>query len=170
MQSIPQSLDHEIIMLITYTGRVLWWYQTSHHKRVTIKVELGTPKVLVEDHGSRVELVHPNDGEIYSGLSWRYYIDTAYKHVTRSQGCHVMERVKSICQVTRSNKVYLIPMNESRTSKISWDKGIRIWCLWFIRSQDLSLNMWESLRISRSRWWLLIGEMYLDHVHIICEP
>jgi hypothetical protein len=41
----------------------------SHRKRVTIKVDLGTPKVLVEDHGSRVEFVHPDDGEIYSGPS-----------------------------------------------------------------------------------------------------
>ena len=35
-------------------------------ERVIIKVALGTLKVLVEAHGSRVGFVHPNDGEIYS--------------------------------------------------------------------------------------------------------
>ena len=38
-------------------------------KGVAIKVDLGTLKVLVETHGSRVGFVHPNDGEIYSGPS-----------------------------------------------------------------------------------------------------
>jgi hypothetical protein len=34
---------------------------------VTIKVDLGTLKVLVEAHGSRVGFVHPDhDGKIYS--------------------------------------------------------------------------------------------------------
>ena len=39
----------------------------SHRERVIIKVALGTLKVLVEAHGSRVGFFHPNDGEIYSG-------------------------------------------------------------------------------------------------------
>ena len=41
----------------------------SHRDRVIRKVDLGTQKVLVEDHGSRVVFVHPDDGEIYSGPS-----------------------------------------------------------------------------------------------------
>ena len=85
-------------MSITNTGWVLWWHQTSHRNRVTIKVALGTPKVLVEAHGWRVGFVHPNDGEIYSRPSRWYHIDTACKHVTRSQGCHITERVKSTCR------------------------------------------------------------------------
>jgi hypothetical protein len=39
----------------------------SHRYRVIIKVDLGILKVLVEAHGSRVEFVRPDDGEIFSG-------------------------------------------------------------------------------------------------------
>jgi hypothetical protein len=39
----------------------------SHHNRVIIKVDLGTLKVLVEAHGSRVGFVYPDDGKIFSG-------------------------------------------------------------------------------------------------------
>jgi hypothetical protein len=39
------------------------------HHRVTTKVDLGTLKVLVEDHGLRVGFVHPDNGEIYFGPS-----------------------------------------------------------------------------------------------------
>jgi hypothetical protein len=86
---------------------------------VTIKVALGTLKVLVEDHGSRLGFSHLDDGEIYSGPSQRYHIHTACKHVTRSQGCRITKRVKNTCQVTRLNYVWLIPMIGSRKSKIS---------------------------------------------------
>jgi hypothetical protein len=41
----------------------------SHHNRVTIKVDLGTLKLLVETHGSRVGFVHPDDVNIYFGPS-----------------------------------------------------------------------------------------------------
>ena len=85
-------------MSIISTGKVLRWHQTSHRNRVTIKVALVTPKVLVEAHGSRVGFVHPNDGDIYSGPSRWYHVDTACKHVTRSQGCHITERVKITCR------------------------------------------------------------------------
>jgi hypothetical protein len=34
---------------------------------VTINVDLGTLKVLVEAYRSRVGFVHPDDGEIYLG-------------------------------------------------------------------------------------------------------
>jgi hypothetical protein len=37
--------------------------------KVAIKVDLGTMKVLVEDYGSKVGYIHPNDGEIYFGSS-----------------------------------------------------------------------------------------------------
>ena len=36
--------------------------------------------------------------------------------MTRSHGCHITERVKEYLSVTRSNKVWLIPMIGSRTS------------------------------------------------------
>src|SRR4051812_55910 len=53
------------------------------------------------------------------------------------------------------NKIKLgmeIPMIESRTSNISRDKGIELNIrIRFTRSQKSSLNMWESVRISRSR-------------------
>jgi hypothetical protein len=39
----------------------------SHRNRVIIKVDLGTLKVLVEVHGSRVGFVHLDDGKIFSG-------------------------------------------------------------------------------------------------------
>jgi hypothetical protein len=162
MQSIPNPLDHEIV-LINYTGGVLWWYQMSHHKRVTIKVELGTPKVVVEDHGSRVEFVHPDDRP----SRW-YCIETACKHMTRSKGCHITERVKSTCQVTRSNKVQLIPMIESRTSKISQDRGIRIRRLWFNRSQDSSLcgSHYGSLDLADDYWsekcFLIMSTLFVN--------
>jgi hypothetical protein len=39
-------------------------------KRVTTKVDLGTLKVLVEAHGSRVGFIHPDDRDIYVGPSW----------------------------------------------------------------------------------------------------
>jgi hypothetical protein len=34
---------------------------------VIIKVDLGTMKVLVQAHGSRVEFVRPDDRKIFSG-------------------------------------------------------------------------------------------------------
>src|SRR4051812_13584675 len=43
-----------------------------------------------------------------------------------------------------------IPMIESWTCNISRDKGIELHAYKFTRSQKSSLNMWESLRISRS--------------------
>src|SRR3954468_19725999 len=53
------------------------------------------------------------------------------------------------------NKIKLgmeIPMIESRTYNISRDKGIELNIrIRFTRSQKSSLNMWESVRISRSR-------------------
>jgi hypothetical protein len=87
-------------MPITNTGRVLWWHQTSHFNKKTIKVDLGTIKVLVEARASRVGFIHPDDREICSGPSWWYHTDTACKHVTRSRGCwcpqqHMFVRVSS---------------------------------------------------------------------------
>jgi hypothetical protein len=38
-------------------------------------------KVLVEDHGSRVGFIHPNDGERYSGPSRWYHIDIVCGYV-----------------------------------------------------------------------------------------
>jgi hypothetical protein len=50
-------------------------------------------------------------------------------------------------------------MIQSQTSNLSGDKRNWVHRLWFTRLQDSSLSKWESLRISRSRWWLLIGEV-----------
>jgi hypothetical protein len=63
-------------MSITNAERVLWWYQTSLCNRVIIKFDLGTLKVLVEAHGSRVGFVWPDEKNIYSGPSRWYCIDT----------------------------------------------------------------------------------------------
>jgi hypothetical protein len=146
-------------MSITNTGRVLWWYQTSHRNRVTIKVDLGTLKVLVEDHGSRVGFVQPGDGKIYSGPSQWYCIDTACKHVTRSHEFHITQRVKSACQEGDQTRYGWYQMIRSQKSNISWDKRNWLRCSWFTWSLDSSLSKWESLRISKSYWWLLFGEV-----------
>jgi hypothetical protein len=68
-------------MLIIDTGKVLWWYQMSLHNMV---IDLGTLKVLVETHGSRVEFVPPDDRKIYYGPYQWYCIGIACKHVIRS--------------------------------------------------------------------------------------
>jgi hypothetical protein len=39
----------------------------SLRNKIIIKVDLGTLKVLVEAHESRVEFVRPDDRKIYSG-------------------------------------------------------------------------------------------------------
>ena len=156
-------------MSITNTGRVLWFHQTSHRNRVTIKVSLGTRKVLVEAHGSRVGFVHPDDGEIYSGPSRWYHIDIACKHVTGSRECYITWTSKEYLSVTRSNEVWLIPMIGSRTSKISWDKRnwLRRW--WLTRSlvhRWMSGSHYGSPDPADDYW----SEKCLDHVHIVHEP
>jgi hypothetical protein len=145
-------------MLITNIERIIWWYQTSHRNRVTIKVDLGTLKALVEAHRSKVGFVHPDDEKIYSGPSQWYCIDTACKHVTRSPECHITERVKSACRERDWTRYGWYQMIGSWKSNISRDKRNWLRCSWFTWSLDSSLSKWESLWISRSCWWLLIGE------------
>ena len=70
---------------------------------MTIKVALGTLKVLVEDHGSIVGFVHPNDGDIYYGPSRWNDIQLACKHVTKSQGMSYHGTSKEYLSVTRLN-------------------------------------------------------------------
>jgi hypothetical protein len=146
-------------MSITNTGRVFWWFQTSHRNRVTIRVDLGTMKVLFEAHGSRVGFVHCDDRKIYFVPSQWYCIDTACKHVTRSHECYITERVKSTYQERDRTRYGWYQMIGSWTSNISQDKRNWVRYFWFIRSLDSSLSKWESLQISSSRWWLLIGEV-----------
>jgi hypothetical protein len=146
-------------MPITNAGKVLWWYQTSCHNRVIIKVDLGTLKVLVEAHGSRVRFVWPDDEKIYSRPSRWYCIDSACKYVTRSQECLITERVKNSCRKRDQTRYGWYQMIGSHTSNISRDKTNWLQRKWFTRSLDSSSSKWESLRISRSRWLLLIGEV-----------
>jgi hypothetical protein len=145
-------------MLITDTGRVLWWYQMSQHNRVIIKVDLGTLKVLVEAHGSRVGFVHPDDGKIFSGPSRWYCIDIACKHVNRSLECIITKRVKRLI----GNEIELgmvdTEWSDLRQVIISWDKRNWLCLLMVHKITRSSSSKWESLWISRSRWWLLIGE------------
>jgi hypothetical protein len=145
-------------MLITDTRRILWWYQTSHRNRVIIKVDLGTLKVLVEAHGSRVGFVHLDDGKIFSGPSRWYCIDTACKHVTRSRECIITERVKSL--VGNEIELGMVDTEWSDLGQviISWDKRNWLCSLMVHTITRSSLSKWESSWISRSRWWLLIGE------------
>ena len=146
-------------MSITNTWRVLWFHQTSHHNRVTIKVPLGTWKVLVEAHGSRVGFVHPDDGEIYFGPSRWYHIDTACKHVTRSQECHITEQVKSTCRERDQTRYggyrWLDPGQVKYRETNGFSYGV-----YGSRDHKIhSLNVWESVWVPRSRCWLLIGEV-----------
>jgi hypothetical protein len=119
-------LDHDI-MLITNTRRVLWWYQTSHHNRVTIKVDLGTLNVLVDlmdlewDFSMLMK-------EKYSGPSQWNCIDTACKHVTGSQECHITKRVKSACRERDRTRYIWYQMIGSRTNNISWNKRNWVQC------------------------------------------
>jgi hypothetical protein len=106
-------------MPITDIGRVLWWYQTSLRNKVIINVDLGTLKVLVEAHRSRVGFVRPDDRKIYSGPSRWYYIDTTCKHVTRSHECYITEWLKSACRERDRTRYGWYQMIGSQTSNIS---------------------------------------------------
>jgi hypothetical protein len=126
---IAISNSCEVVLILRPWDHLNHWYrkgtlmiQTSHRNRVIIKVDLGTLKVLVEAHGSRVGFVHPDDGNIFSGLSRWYCIDIACKHVMRSQECLITERVKSTCQERDRTRYGWYQMIGSRTSNISWDK------------------------------------------------
>jgi hypothetical protein len=145
-------------MLITDTRRVLWWYQTSHRNRVIIKIDLGTLKVLVEAHGSRVGFVYSDDGKIFSGPSRWYCIDTACKHVTRSRECIITERVKRL--VGNEIELGMVDTEWSDLGQVIISRDKRNWlCSLMVHTiTRSSSSKWESSWISRSRWWLLIGE------------
>jgi hypothetical protein len=120
---------HEVVLILRpwnhvnhRCGKGTWWYQMSLHNRVIIKVDLGTLKVLVDAHGSRVGFIWPDDGKIYSGPSQWYCIDTTCKHVTRSQEYLITEWVKSSCQEQDRTRYGWYQMTGSRTSNISRDK------------------------------------------------
>ena len=75
-----------------------------------------------------------------------------------------MERVKRL----GGNEIELgieIPTIKPRISKISRDKGNRYRMLMVLSITKSSLNMWEPLWISRSRYWLLIGEVSRSCLH-----
>jgi hypothetical protein len=104
-----------------YTGMVLWWYQMSHRNKMTIKVDLDTPKILVEAHGSRVECIHPDDRNIFSKPSRWCHIDITCKHVNRSHECyHGMS--KEACWELDRTRYGWYRMIKSRTSNISRNK------------------------------------------------
>jgi hypothetical protein len=145
-------------MLITDTRRVLWWYQMSYRNRVIIKVDLGTLKVLVEAHGSRVGFVHPDDGKIFSGPSRWYCIDIACKHVTRSWECIITERVKRL--VGNEIKLGMVDTKWSDLEQVIISRDKRNWlCSLMVHTiTRSSSSKWESSWISKSRLWLLIRE------------
>jgi hypothetical protein len=156
-------------MLITNTGRVLWWYQMSHRNKVIIKVDLGTLKVLVEAHRSRVGFVYPDDRKIFSGPSRWYCIDTACKHVTRSRECIIMEWVKKLVE----NKIEL-GMVDTKWSDlgqviISWDKRNWLYSLLIHTITSSSSSKWVimdfqiPLMIIDRRGVLIMSTLFTNH-------
>jgi len=116
-----------------------------------------------------VGFVHPDDGEIYSGPSRWYHIDTACKHVTRSQGCHITERVKSTCRERDRTRYRWYQWSDLGQVKYRETKGIgydvfgsrdhkihRRICRSHYGSPDPAVDYWS--------------ERCLDHVYIIHEP
>jgi hypothetical protein len=145
-------------MLITGTGRVLWWYQTSHRNRVIIKIDLGILKVLVELMDQEWNLFDPMTGGYSLGPSRWYYIDIACKHMTRSQECIITERVKRL--VGNDIELGMVDTKWSDFGQVIISRDKRNWlCSLLVHTiTSSSSSKWESSWISRSRWWLLIGE------------
>ena len=90
---------------------------------MTIKVGLVLQRCYVEAHGSRVEFVHPDDGEIYSGpLGDITLVSLQASDLITRMLYHGNEK-----RVHVGNEIKLgmeIPRIESRTCNISRDKGI----------------------------------------------
>jgi hypothetical protein len=97
-------------------------------------------------------------GRYSLGPSPWYCIDIACKHVTRTWECLIMEWVKRL--VGNEIELGMVDTKWSDLGQVIISRDKRNWlCSLLVHTiTTSSSSKWESSWISRSLWWLLIGE------------